>query len=152
MFSKSTKKKRKRTPMRRKVYLMERKTNRTWKSVFSGKREIKIGIAKNSKDRHQSVDNGIPGRVVVLAEYSINRASTVEAFLHKQYKKKNFTVRNAKKGAGATEFFRLSNRDLRRIKSFLSDKATNKPNLNLSFYLALVCLLAAGIILYHYNK
>lgn len=151
MFKSTKKKRNKRAPMRRKVYLMERTSNRTWKSIFSGRREIKIGIAKNSNERHQSVDNGIPGRVVVLASYSINRASTIEAELHKKYKSKNFVVKNAKRGAGATEFFRLSNYEIRQIKNFLSEKSSNKSN-RLNLFLLVLIVLISLVIIYHKFK
>lgn len=142
IFTKKTnKKKKRRSPMRRKVYLMERKTNRTCISILKGKREIKIGIAKNSEERHKSVNSGIPGRVVVIAEYSISRASTVEAELHRKYKSKNFTVKNAKSGSGSTEFFRLTTSEVGEIKRYLKKKSGKSSNDRVIFIITLICLL-----------
>jgi len=139
-------KRKKRRPMRRSVYLMERKTNRTWRSILTGKREIKIGIAKNSEERHQSVDNGIPGRVVIIAEYRVDRASSIEAQLHRKYKSDNFTVKNAKRGAGSTEFFRLTNSEVRDIKRFLRKKSGQQAEGSVIVWIFILSILAVYLI------
>ena len=107
-------------PMKRFVYLFERKTKRTWKSIFQGKREIKIGIAKDVQERLSTVNGGINGKIVLLASYEVERASTVESRLHKKYKDSNFIIQDAKQNAGGTEFFRLSSSEIRDIKTYLS--------------------------------
>lgn len=114
------KKKRRKKSQRRYVYLMERVTNREWSSILEGKREIKIGIAKNTRLRNRSVDLGIPGKVIILDQYKVDQASKVEAHIHRIYKDYNFKVKGAKRGAGGTEFYKLSNRDIRQVKRILS--------------------------------
>lgn len=118
-------KRRKKRPSRRYVYLMERVSNRDRETIKKGRREIKIGIAKNPIIRHNRIDLGIPGRVVILERYKVDQASRVESFLHKKYKKHNFTVKGAKKGSGATEFHRLTNRDIRDIRRYLKNQASS---------------------------
>lgn len=142
------KRKKRRRPLKRYVYLMERKTNRTWKTIFTGKREIKIGVSKNTQQRHQTVDNGIPGRVVILEEYIVNRASTVEAELHRKYKSDNFTVKNAKRGAGSTEFFRLTDSEIREIKRFLRKKSGQQNEGNVFLWIFILSIIAVLIVHY----
>lgn len=117
------KKKSKRT-LTRQVYLMELNPNFI-KNLFSFfglcDRQIKIGIAKNTKQRHEDVDAGIKGKVVVLNTYLIDSASRVEADLHKQYKKHRFTARGAK-GSGKTEFFNLTTKQINDIRRTLRKK------------------------------
>ncbi len=108
-----------RQPLRRYVYLMERTSQRTWSSIVNGRREIKIGVSKNTKQRHRTVDLGIPGRVVILDQYKVDKASRVETELHKLFEAHNFTVKGAKAGSGSTEFFRLTNRQIRQARRIL---------------------------------
>lgn len=145
-----TRKKKSAKPIRRSVYLMERKTNRTWQTILAGKREVKIGIAKNSEERHQAVNNGIPGRVVIIAEYRVDRASSIEAQLHRKYKSKNIAIKNAKRGAGSTEFFRLSNSDIREIKRFLEKKSGKQKEGSIFIFILVISVVA--ICLIHYFK
>lgn len=123
MFSR---KKKKRRTLTRYIYLMERITKRRWSTIFSLKREIKLGIAKDVEDRHKTVDRGIKGKVIILEKYKVPAASTIEAELHRKYKEENFTIEDAKKNAGGTEFFQLTNNQIGNIKRFLSKKAGHK--------------------------
>ena len=107
---------------RRYVYLMERVSQREWKSIRQGRREIKIGMSFDVKDRNRTVDLGIPGRVVIVDRFLCNNASQVERMVQKMYSKHNFHVKGAKKGAGGTEFYRLTNRDIRQAKRILRRK------------------------------
>lgn len=121
-FTKKRTRRRNKPPQRRYVYLMERVSNRDWDTVFSGQREIKIGIAKDARRRRRTVDLGIPGKVIILDKYKVDKASRVETLLHNMFKDKNFKVKGAKRGAGGTEFFKLSNRDIRQVKRILRRK------------------------------
>ena len=117
-------KKKKRTPMKREVYLMERNPS-VWKEIFCLRREIKIGVAKNTQQRHNHVDDGIPGKVVVLKTYLVEEATTVEAHLHVLFKAHRFTVKGAKRGSGKTEFFRLTSNQIRQAERILEQKSEN---------------------------
>ena len=144
MFNRGKKKKRKkRVPMKRIVYLMERKTNREWRTLFSFKKEIKIGITKDLEERHKTVNAGIPGKVVVLEKYLLERASTVEAALHEKYKESNFKVKGAKRNAGGTEFFRISNVELNQIKKELSERTKTGRSIfdNITLFVLAILLL-----------
>lgn len=128
---------------RRSVYLMERKTRKTLRSIITFKREIKIGISNDAQVRRDQVNSGIKGNIVLIVSYRINEASKVEAELHKKYKDANFTIRNAKKGAGGTEFFRLSTREVTEIKKELAKKAgiKDKKNSNIQIVIILIFVL-----------
>lgn len=137
--------KKKAVPIRRSIYLLERITKRRFSSVLSGKREIKIGIAKKYKDRHQTVDAGTPGEVIILAEYTIDKASTVEAFLHRKYNAANFTVKGAKKNAGGSEWFQVTNRELKEIKKYLESRDVKAKPKKTSFELLIWIVLFLSI-------
>ncbi|QDP50416.1 MAG: hypothetical protein Unbinned5350contig1001_31 [Prokaryotic dsDNA virus sp.] len=97
--------------MRRFVYLMERNpTLLKWiLGHFAKVREIKIGVAKDSSEREKQVDRGIKGKVVLLNEFKVNAATTVEKGLHIIFKDESWKPPTIKKGSGETEFFKLSN-------------------------------------------
>jgi len=113
-------------PQTRYVYLMERVSNRDWTTIRQGRREIKIGIAKDTNQRNKTVDIGIPGKVVILDQYKVEKASQVETELHRIFKSHNFTVKGAKSGSGKTEFFRLTNGQIRQAKSVLRKRQRQK--------------------------
>lgn len=95
---------------------------------MTGRREIKIGISKRPRKRRQSVDAGIKGRVILLCEYKVKQASKVERDLHNRFEDWHMPIRDAKKGAGGTEFYRLSNRQVRRAKRVLEmESASGNP-------------------------
>jgi len=110
--------------MKRYVYLMERNPSiLSWIiGFFGGRREIKIGVAKNAEERELHVDSGIPGRVVVIDKYLIREATKTEAELHKKFRKHRFTVREGKRGSGKTEFFRLTNSQIQEIREILRER------------------------------
>lgn len=118
------KKKRRRT-LTRYVYLMERNPSlfRSFLGLFIRVREIKIGIAKSTKQRHADVDQGIPGKVVVIASYTIEQASKTESYLHQLFKEHRFTVKGAKSGSGKTEFFKLTNLEIQKAESILQRRS-----------------------------
>lgn len=127
MIKLKRRKRKRKSPQTRYVYLMERVSSRTTKSLLQGRREIKIGIAKNVNQRNRTVDLGIPGRVVILDKYKIKKASRVESELHKLFEKHNFTVRGAKEGSGGTEFFRLTNSQIRQARRILRKRSGGFP-------------------------
>lgn len=95
------------------------------KTILSGlgiaKRRIKIGIAKNVKERHEDVDRGISGDVVLLCEYLIEEAARSENYLHDLFKEHRYTERG-KRGSGKTEFFKLTNQQIKQAQNILSSK------------------------------
>ena len=115
----------KRRPARRYVYLMERTSGRTWKTIVTFRREIKIGVARDVNQRLQQVIDGIPGTIVLIYEKKVDRATTIEAQLHRQFAQYNFRVHGAKKGSGETEFFRLRNGHIRQAKQALNQREAN---------------------------
>lgn len=117
--------------MTRIVYLMERVSGREFESVINGKREIKIGIAKDADDRERQVDKGIPGKVILIFERRIKSASQLEAALHQLYKEHNFKVKGGKRGSGQTEFHRLSNGDVREVKRIIARRS--RPDIPVFF-------------------
>lgn len=138
---------RKRKPLTRYIYLMERVTEREWSSILRGKREIKIGVAKNAEERLKQVDRGIKGKMILLDEFKVEKATTKEAKLHRDYKRFKFKPKGAKKGAGGTEFFKLSNKQLGEIKSSLIGYQNQRES---SFFLLFLGLGSVIIILYHF--
>lgn len=115
----------KRRPARRYVYLMERTSGRTWKTIITFRREIKIGVARDVNQRLQQVIDGIPGTIVLVYEKKVDRATTIEAQLHRQFSQYNFRVTGAKKGSGETEFFRLRDSHIRQAKRALNQREAN---------------------------
>lgn len=117
--------KKKRKPRGRKkaktrtVYLMERTTNLEADSVSRGLREIKIGVANDSIRRNKEVDRGIPGDVKILDEYVFDDATRIESALHKIFQDWKFVPRGAKKGAGGTEFHKLTQAQVDVLKNLL---------------------------------
>lgn len=109
---------------------MEKNPN-TIKTILSefglATRRIKIGIAKDVKDRHNDVDAGISGNVILLCEYLVDEAAKVESHLHDIFKDKRYTERG-KRGSGKTEFFRLTNKEIRQAKSILQSKELQSNN------------------------
>jgi len=145
-----TKKKKKRTPMTRNIYLMERNGS-SWKWVlgfFFKVREIKIGVAKNSQQRQKQVDNGIKGKVVFLTEYWIEAATRTEKEIHTKYKKFKFKPPVHRKGSGETEFLKISNRQIEEIKSTLSRRSANNSDFKKVFFLFLFLI----ILFYYFFK
>lgn len=112
----------KKKPITRYVYLMERVTEREWSSILRGLREIKIGVAKDSSERQKQVDRGIKGRIVLRDEFKVDVATRVESELHKKYSHCKFKPKGAIKGAGGSEFFKLSNSEIKQIKRRLGSK------------------------------
>lgn len=108
------------TKRQRFVYIMERTTNKSWESVLLRRKEIKLGISYKPKRRKMTVDRGIRGRIILLEQYKITNASTIEKELHQKYNEWNFVPKKALRGAGKTEFFRLTNKQIAEIKSYLS--------------------------------
>lgn len=142
-------KKRKRTPMTRNIYLMERNPSvfRFWIAFFFKVREIKIGVAKNSQQREKQIDSGIKGKVVFLVEYRVEAATRTEAQIHKKYKSDSFKPKVNKRGSGETEFFRLSNIQIQEIKSTLSRKSTSSLDSTKWFFF--ICFI---LLLFYYFK
>ena len=120
--------KKKRTTLSRYVYLFERIDNKTAFSILKGYREIKIGIGVDPINRNRQVDLGIPGTVVYITSYYVHNAAGVEDDIHDMYEKRNFHVKNAKKGAGGTEFYRLRNRDVDNIMKYLAKLEVDKKS------------------------
>lgn len=127
MFT-TKKKRRKKTPISRYVYLMEKNPS-VWKLIgaefpsFTGvTRQIKIGVAVKPEERSQTVDRGIHGRIVLLCSYYVEQATKVENYLHTKYDKANFKARAKKKGSGETEFFNLTNQQISDIRNHLANK------------------------------
>lgn len=127
-----TKPKNKRKPRGRKkakkrtVYLMERTTNREADTVTRGLREIKIGVANDSIRRNKEVDRGIPGDVRILDEFVFPDATRIESALHRLFLDWKFIPRGAKKGAGGTEFHKLSDAQVRIIRQLLRENGTRR--------------------------
>lgn len=126
MTQSARKKKNKGNTLRRFVYMFERIDNKTLRSRIQGRREIKIGIAKDAYLRASQVNRGVPGTIVILRKFKVDNASHVETFLHRKYKAFNFEVKGAKDGAGGTEFFRLTDAQIRRIEKTLSQKSKKR--------------------------
>jgi Meiotically up-regulated gene 113 len=107
------------------VYLMERNG---WflAGWFGFKREIKIGISNKPTRRVKEVDEGIPGRIVIIRRYKVKEAAKIESELHQKYKAHNFQPKGAKRGSGRTEFFKLSNSQLSEIQNHLESVEEKK--------------------------
>ena len=134
----------KRKPARRYVYLMERTTGRTLLTVVTLRREIKIGVAHDLDQRLEQVANGIPGTIVLIYWKQLDRATTIEAELHRRFSRHNFRPKGARYGAGRSEFFRLTNAQIREAK-----RALNKREEALQdwiFFFIAVILIAAYVI------
>ncbi len=112
----------KRKPITRNVYLMERISEREWSTILGGRREIKIGVAKDSSERQKQVDRGIKGEIILLDEFKVDVATRIESELHKKYSHCKFRPKGAKRGAGGSEFFKLTNRQIREVKRELGGK------------------------------
>lgn len=136
--------------MTRNIYLMERDPSvlRWFLAFFFKVRQIKIGVAKNSRQREKQVDSGIKGKVVFLTEYEVEAATRTESHIHKIYKADSFKPRVNKRGSGETEFFKLSNSQIQEIKSILSKRSTK--NLDFKKWFFFICFLIA--IFYYFLK
>ena len=132
---------------RRYVYLMERVSQREWKSIRQGRREIKIGISNDTNERLKQVTKGIPGRFVLLDKFIVDSASKVERQLQKMFDDHNFKAKGAKRGSGATELYRLKNRDIRHIRSILRQK--ERRSMPKSMKILMIVLIA---IIFYLNK
>lgn len=133
-------KKRNRKPKRRFVYLMERIRGRTWKTIFLGLREIKIGVSIDVEKRLKEVNRSIKGKTILIYKVKVNKATTVESFLHRQYGRHNFKL----DGDGGTEFFRLNRKQINNIKRFLTKKNVQKES---DFFWSLIFVIALFILL-----
>lgn len=141
------KKKKKRKPMTRNIYLMERNGSslRWFLAFFFKARIIKIGVAKDSRQREKQVNSGIKGDVVFLTEYEVESATRTEAHIHKLYKSDSFRPKVYKRGSGESEFFKLSNRQINEIKSILSSRSKSNSNFRKVFFF--ICFV---ILLFYY--
>lgn len=112
------------------IYLMERISNRELSTIIQGKKEIKIGISDKPLQRNKTVDRAIKGKIIILGQWKIKAASTVEAELHKQYSSDQFTPYSNKAGSGQTEFFKFYTYQIESIKRYLEKlerETSNKP-------------------------
>ena len=86
---------------------MERISNRSAYARFTFQREIKIGIAKNTKQRNRDVDNAIKGDVIVRRRITVRNAERVEKKLHYLLGDSRFRIKGGRQG-GVTEWFYLN--------------------------------------------
>lgn len=98
------------------IYLMERRTKRERETRYFEK-EVKIGISNKPIRRQSEVNEAIPGKIILLKSWPCSGAKKIEKSFHKQYSDCNFIPRNAGKGGGKTEWFRLSKRQLKALYS-----------------------------------
>ena len=92
------------------VYLMQRTGGRGRKKI------IKIGIAKNPKSRLKQINRSVKGKIILLDAFKVLEASKVEKELHQLFKKQNHKLT----GAGGSEFFRLTNYQIKQVRVILS--------------------------------
>ena len=109
---------------------MERTTGRQLLTYFTFKREVKIGVSVNVEQRRAQVDSGIDGEIIILEKYAVKNAFKVESELHAKYINANLNINDAKSGSGSTEFFRLSNSEIRSIKKHLRKESGTKKGVD----------------------
>lgn len=110
-------------PKPRFVYIMER---RRFLGFLRKTREIKVGVSNDPRRRRNEVEDGIPGRFVIRKVYRTPDAFKIEAEVHKNLKKFRFKPKGAKRGAGGSEFFRLTPAQIRDLRRHLADKTRPK--------------------------
>lgn len=86
---------------------MERISNRSIHARLTFQREIKIGIAKNTKQRNRDVDNAIKGDVIIRRRITVRDAKRVEKKLHHLLGDSRFRIKGGRQG-GVTEWFYLN--------------------------------------------
>lgn len=91
------------------LYLLERTTNKTFRSILFGELEIKIGITnKSAKERKEEIDLDMPGNVVLHTWIFIpQKAQVYEAKLLKKWNRR-LNPRNTGPSAGRTEWRRVT--------------------------------------------
>lgn len=104
---------------------MERTTRRSWKTLLTGKREVKVGVAVDSQRRHSEVNSAMPGRVRLIDEYLCDDANAVESAVHDRYKAHRFTPKDAGRSAGRTEWFRLNDMQVSAVRRTLKRESVN---------------------------
>ena len=130
---------------RRYVYVMERTTSRTWRTLMSGRREVKIGVAVDSHRRKNEVDRDLPGRVRLVDEYLCNDANAVEAALHDRYSGNRFTPKNAGRASGRTEWFRLTTFQVSHLRRTLKRESLSPGvDLRVNIWVLIICFAVAG--------
>lgn len=87
------------------VYIMRKDKNR----VLSFERQYKIGISKSTDRRLSEVDRAVKGSSVSLVcAYWVFWPKKIEKILHEDFKKSRNRLKRAGKGAGRTEWFKLT--------------------------------------------
>lgn len=91
------------------LYLLERTTKKTFRSIIFGELEIKIGITnKSAKERKEEIDLDMPGNVVLITWIFIpEKAQIFEAILLKKWNRR-LNPRNTGPSAGRTEWRRVT--------------------------------------------
>ena len=92
----------------RDVYIMKRTTKKSWYAIGTMQSEYKIGIAKNTIQRNQTVDRAIRGNIKVLRSRRIAFARSIEKKLHRLFSDSRFKMKSYKKGGGDTEWFYMT--------------------------------------------
>lgn len=87
------------------VYIMRKDK----KNLFSLERQYKVGISKETDRRLREVDKAVKGSSVSLvAAYWVIWPKKIEKQLHKDFERSRNRLKRAERGAGRTEWFKLS--------------------------------------------
>lgn len=99
------------------VYLFERISLRSFRSIFTGQREIKIGITERQAWRRlREVDRAVIGKVIKIHQQWYPDPRAVEKRLHDMFENEKFRPKAVRGGGGLSEWFRMNRREFRQLK------------------------------------
>lgn len=90
------------------VYIMMRRTKKSWYASLTLQSEYKIGIAKDPQARHETVNKAIEGKIILINQRFFSNARRIESMLRLDFIDSNFRIASVGKGGGVTEWHYLT--------------------------------------------
>lgn len=108
----------KRKPKGGYVYLFERISFRSLRAIFTGQREIKIGIThrRDVGERLKEVDRAVVGKVIKIHEQWYDNPKKEESRLHEMFENDKFRPKAVRDGGGLSEWFLMNRAEFRKLK------------------------------------